>query len=439
MEWVHHTIWWHVYPLGFCGAPIREADVPAPPHRLRRLLNWLAYGIELGTSGLLLGPIFASQTHGYDSLDQFRIDPRLGDDQDFDDLIAACRERGIRVVLDGVFSHVGAQHPELLGALRDGRTSAAADLFDVDWDGPGGLAPRVFEGHGDLVRLNHASDLTVDYVQRVMAHWLDRGIDGWRLDAAYSVDPAFWARVLPRVRNQHPDACFLGEVIHGDYSDFVATSGVDTVTQYELWKAIWSSLRDGNLFELDWTLQRHNGFLEHFTPNTFVGNHDVTRIASTLGTDGANRDDEKHHDNGHHDNGHHRNGQSGAVTALAILMTVGGIPSIYAGDEQGFTGVKEERLGGDDQVRPPFPDAPAELSDLGRPIYRAHQELLGLRRRHPWLTTATTEAVVLENARYSYRTLSADGAQYLDVHIDLVGSPTVKIVDPSGEVVWRQD
>lgn len=134
MNWVDHTIWWHVYPLGFCGAPIRGEHTAAP--RLRRLLNWLDYAVELGASGLLLGPIFASEAHGYDTLDFYRIDPRLGTDEDFDDLVAGCRARGLHLLLDGVFSHVGAGHPDLRRALAEGPDGDAAGLFDVDWDAP---------------------------------------------------------------------------------------------------------------------------------------------------------------------------------------------------------------------------------------------------------------------------------------------------------------
>ena len=199
MGWAEHAIWWHVYPLGFCGAPIRDTD-PAPAPRLRRLLGWLDYAVEMGSSGLLLGPIFASQTHGYDSLDQFRIDPRLGDEQDFSELAAACRARGLHLVLDGVFSHVGAQHPHLLRVLSEGPGAEMADLFDIDWDNPAGPSPRVFEGHASLARLNHASPRTVEYVARVLSHWLERGIDGWRLDAAYSIEHTFWSKVLTQVR-----------------------------------------------------------------------------------------------------------------------------------------------------------------------------------------------------------------------------------------------
>ncbi len=136
----------------------------------------------------------------------------------------------------------------------------------------------------------------------------------------------------------------MGEVIHGDYAGFVAASGLDAVTQYELWKAIWSALNDRNLYELAHALERHDGFLDRFVPLTFLGNHDVTRIASRLA-------DPRH-----------------LGAALAVLLTCGGTPAIYAGDEQGFRGVKEEREGGDDAVRPEFPATPAGLRRrAGRP------------------------------------------------------------------------
>ena len=337
---------------------------------------------------------------------------RLSGEEDFDALVAACSQRGLRLLLDGVFSHVGAQHPDVIRALDEGPGGPTADLFDIDWNAPDGPAPRVFEGHASLVRLNHASERAVQYVTAVMEHWLARGIDGWRLDAAYSVDTGFWARVIPAVRDRHPNAWFLGEVIHGDHSRFVASSGLDATTQYELWKAIWSSIKDRNFFELDWALNRHNGFLAHFTPNTFIGNHDVTRIASVIGSDGA-------------------------VMALAILLTLGGIPSIYYGDEQGFTGIKEERAGGDDAIRPAFPDTPSELADWGQNVHRAHQDLIGLRRRNPWLVAATTTPLHLENTRYTYRAAARDGSNHLDVAIDIAGIPSLVIRNASGHVLWE--
>ena len=367
--------------------------------------------MDLGVSGLLFGPFFYSSSHGYDTLDQYRIDPRLGTMEDFDNLLAECKKRGLRVLLDGVFSHVGSDNPQVKKVLAEGASSADAHLFDIDWDSPNGPAPRVFEGHGALVRLNHVSPETVRYVDEVMRFWLERGIDGWRLDAAYSVAAPFWAKVIPPLRERFPESWYLGEVIHGDYVEFVDQSTVDSVTQYELWKAIWSALLDGNFFELDWSLQRHNDFLDHFVPNTFVGNHDVTRISSTLGADRA-------------------------MIAFMILMTVGGIPSVYYGDEQGFTGIKEENMSGDDAIRPRMPNTPEGLLPFGKTTYACHQDLIGLRRRHPWLATARTSAVLVENTRYVYRSTASDGQRFLEVSLDLEpGGPCV-IRDEGGMVLW---
>ncbi|MER6951086.1 alpha-amylase family protein [Nonomuraea sp. NPDC000554] len=369
-SWSDHAILWQVYPLGFTGAP---AVAPPPGvsvrHRLRQLEGWLDYAVELGCSGLLLGPIFASETHGYDTVDHFRIDPRLGDDGDFDSLVARAGERGLRIVLDGVFNHVG-------------RSFAA----DSRWfrKRPGSTGYDTFEGHDRLVALDHAEPAVREHVAAVLDHWLGRGAAGWRLDAAYAVPADFWRDVLPGVRARHPRAWFAGEMIHGDYAGYVTRSGLDSVTQYELWKAVWSSLNDRNLFELAWALDRHNSLLDTFVPLTFVGNHDVTRLATRLR-------DERHL-------GH----------ALAVLLTVGGVPSLYYGDEQAFRGLKEEREGGDDAIRPAFPAAPGELAPHGRPVYRLHQDLIGLRRRHPWLVRARTTVEHLTNRAAAIRS-SADG------------------------------
>ena len=379
--WVEHAVWWQVYPLGFTGAP-PQSDDGAVVRRLGRLEAWLDYAAGLGVSGLALGPVFASHTHGYDTIDHFRIDPRLGDEDDFARLARAAHERGLRVLLDGVFNHVGRGFPAFAAVLKRGPAAPTASWFRLSWpDGAQvGTEPdyQAFEGHRQLVALNHDEPAVADYVAAVMTHWLQRGADGWRLDAAYAVPPAFWAKVLPRVRAARPDAYIVGEAIHGDYAAIVRESGMDSVTQYELWKATWSSLNDTNFFELAWALDRHNGFTAAFAPLTFAGNHDVTRLASRL----CNTRHLPH--------------------ALAILLTAGGTPSIYYGDEQAFRGIKEDRPGGDDAIRPAFPATPAHLAPYGWDTYRLHQHLIGLRRRNPWLHHARTSIVHLANGQLAY-------------------------------------
>lgn len=377
--WVEHAVWWHLYPLGFVGASTTESTTTVQ-HRLGAIGDWIAYAVELGASGILLGPVFSSETHGYDTVDYLSIDPRLGDEQDFRDLVDRAHAAGLRVLLDGVFNHVGRSFPGFQSALAGGPESA--------WfrrSGGDDAHPRfdTFEGHDALVAFDHEEPAVAELVARVMDFWLSLGADGWRLDAAYAVPPAFWADVLPRVRQRHPEAYIVGEVIHGDYAEMVLDSTMDSVTQYELWKSIRNSLAEGNFFELDWTLQRHNDLLESFVPLTFVGNHDVTRIADAVG-------DPSH-----------------LAHALVVLFTVGGTPAIYYGDEQAFTGVKEERAGGDDAVRPAFPADRASLAPEGWPVFHLHQELIGLRRRHPWLHAARTSSLHLANTFTVYETTQA--------------------------------
>ena len=401
--WVDHLIGWHVYPLGFVGAPAR-LESQEVSHRLAHLGAWLDHAVALGCSSLALGPVFSSASHGYDTLDYFTIDPRLGDDDDFDHLLQAAHARGLSVLLDGVFNHVSRRNRIVQDAQSAGPDSDAGRM--VRW-----CAGRldVFEGHSDLVALNHDNPAVREHVTRIMNYWCGRGVDGWRLDAAYSVNPEFWAAVLPPVREKHPDVWIFGEVIHGDYAGIVRASGMDSVTQYELWKGIWSSIESRNFFELDHALGRHNEFSDAFTPMTFVGNHDVTRIASRVGQDGA-------------------------VLATAILATIGGIPLIYYGDELASRGVKEERFGGDDDIRPVFPASPADLSNLGADTLRAHQSLLGLRRRHPWLVDARTESLDLTNERYVYRT-GVPGVEPLIVELDVRDGCSV-LIREAGQVVW---
>ena len=168
--WIQHAIWWQVYPLGFVGAYPADEAPTVDEHRLRRIIDWLDHAIELGASGIALGPLFASRTHGYDTTDHYRIDPRLGDDTDFDRLVDEAHRRGLRVLLDGVFNHVGtdfARYRDAIGGGPDHPASAWFRRRGNDFD--------TFEGHGELIALNHDNPEVVAYVADVMTHWLGRG------------------------------------------------------------------------------------------------------------------------------------------------------------------------------------------------------------------------------------------------------------------------
>ncbi|MBV7363808.1 alpha-amylase [Actinomycetaceae bacterium TAE3-ERU4] len=347
--WISYSQWWHVYPLGALGADTTGSQpiLPDTKRTLKDLIVWMDYARDLGLNGLLLGPIFASEYHGYDTLDYFEIDSRLGDLEDFQAFVDAAHQRGIKVMLDGVFNHVSKNSP-LAQVQSDG-------TWLIKRDDTG--SPICFEGHEQLVELDHNNPQVTSLITKVMTYWADLGIDGWRLDAAYALTPANWAKITVPFKKDFPHIYLLGEVIHGDYPLFVKESGIDSITQYELWKAIWSSLQDTNMHELAWCLKRHNEFCKTFLPWTFIGNHDVTRIISKVGEEKSR-------------------------LALVLLCILPGIPAIYYGDEIEMKGIKEERIGGDDEIRPELPDLPPENLPS---IYRLHQLLLGLRRRIPTL------------------------------------------------------
>ena len=190
------------------------------------------------------------------------------------------------------------------------------------------------------------------------------GVDGWRLDAAYAVPAEFWSSVIPAVRERFADAWFLGEMIHGDYAGYAATAGLDSITQYELWQAMWSSIENHNFYELEHTLGRHAELCERIVPFTFLDNHDTSRVASQIG-------DRRHW-------GH----------AIALLLFLPGIPCLYYGDELGLIGVKEQRLGGDDAIRPTMPERPDQVEGTNAGVLELYRRLIAFRRRTPWLTDA---------------------------------------------------
>ncbi|HWI01674.1 MAG TPA: alpha-amylase family glycosyl hydrolase [Propionibacteriaceae bacterium] len=400
-SWVDHVIWWQVYPLGFLGAEKELGPLLAKVSRLPRLRGWLDHLISWGGNGLLLGPIFTSTSHGYDTVDYFHIDPRLGDDADFDSLVAACKAKGVRLLLDGVFNHAGRNFPPVSQALAEGPGSQAEEWVSKLYDTAGVITADYFEGHDNLITLNHSSPRVQQFVREVMLHWLRRGIDGWRLDAAYAVPATFWAAVLPAIRKEFPDAWFVGEMIHGDYIDYVKTAGLDSVTEYELWWAIWSSINSINLHELEWTLGRHARFVEHFLPLTFLGNHDVTRVASQIR-------DPRHWSH-----------------AVALLSFLPGVPSVYYGDEFGLEARKENRPSGDDAVRPAMPYERGLFAHTHPEVEQAYRRMLGLRRRNPWLVDGVIEIEMVDKARLVLRSRARRGEESLVLALNLASEPLV--------------
>lgn len=404
-------VWYHLFPLGFLEAEEKNPDPggaeAAVTHRLPELVEWLDYLVDLGVTGVLLGPVFESETHGYDTVDPLRIDRRLGDEADLVALVEECHRRSLAVGLDAVLHHVGRRHPHFQDVLARGEQSPYCDWFEIDFSRPGhdGFAYANFEGHGELVKLNHANPRVLDWAVDFASYWIERGIDAYRLDAAYALPTEFVSAFADRLRDVRSDLFLVGEVIHGDYSRIARRGRLSSVTQYELWKAVWSSLKEGNFFELAHALERHAGFCERFRPWNFLGNHDTTRIATQL-------EDQRLLDH-----------------ALVLLLTLPGVPAVYAGDEQSARGRKYDREGGDAEVRRRPPQKPGELSDEPLAMYQLHRQMIALRRQRPWLAAGNVRVVELQNRLITYE-VHGDGASVF-VALSTEGSST-SVQLPSG-------
>jgi cyclomaltodextrinase / maltogenic alpha-amylase / neopullulanase len=350
------AIFYHLYPLGALGALERTRDDPASGP-LRRLADWIPALERVGANALWLGPVFASEHHGYDTLDFLAVDPRLGTNDDLAEFSAALRERGIALVLDAVFNHVGRGHPIVREVVREGAASPKSRwIAGYDPSRREGGLPFGYEGwkgHFDLVKLDTSCPEVREHLVGTALRWREEfGIAGLRLDAADCMDRGFLRELSRRCKERDPAFFLIGEAVHGDhYRPLLEEGELDSVTDYEASKGLWSSCNDRNLFEISWTLDRlfgQDGICQGRPLYSFVDNHDVDRVASRL-----------------RESAH-------LYPLYGLLFSMPGAPSVYYGSEFGIPG---RRAPGDDAPLRPALD-PAKLArtaphpDLARSIAR---------------------------------------------------------------------
>ena len=158
MSWAQDAVFYHIYPLGFCGAP-EYNDFANPVPRLDKLYDWIPHLKALGITAVYFGPVFQSTRHGYDTADYYRVDSRLGDNDSFAKLCDALHQNGIRVVLDGVFNHVGRDFWAFQDVQKNGQSSPYCGWFhNLNFGGPSPMGDPfwydAWQGHYELVKLN---------------------------------------------------------------------------------------------------------------------------------------------------------------------------------------------------------------------------------------------------------------------------------------------
>ncbi|MCR5735338.1 MAG: cyclomaltodextrinase [Lachnospiraceae bacterium] len=395
--WAYESVFYQIYPLGFCGAPFENDG--KQEHRILKVIDWIPHLKKLNVNAVYFSPVFESDTHGYNTRDYTKIDVRLGTNEDFAEVVKKLHENGIKVILDGVFNHVGRGFFAFQDVLSKKWDSRYKDWFNISFDGNSnyndGLWYEGWEGHFDLVKLNLRNEEVINHIFDAIKGWVNEfDIDGLRLDVAYCLDKDFLKRLRGFSKGLKEDFFLLGELLHGDYNQWVNDDMLDSCTNYECYKGLHSSFNSMNMFEIVHSLLRQFG-PENWTIYkgkhlvSFVDNHDVSRIASIL-------NDEKH---------------LPLIYAMAFGMP--GIPMVYYGSEWGE---KADKSMGDPVLRPCF-EKPGwtELSDL-------ISKLALIKREHKALNYGNFTSLVLTNRQCAFERsfedervivcINADGAEY---------------------------
>ncbi|MCB0180840.1 MAG: alpha-amylase, partial [Anaerolineae bacterium] len=196
-DWANHSIFYHIYPLGFCDAPMHNDFSASPTDRLKKIVDWIPHLKQLGINAIYLGPVFESSTHGYDTADFFTVDRRLGTNDTLSQLIATLHQNNIRVILDGVFHHAGREFWAFQDVLRNRQNSMYCDWFSgLDFNKRSPYNdPFVYDGwngHLNLVKLNLHNPGVKEHLFQAIDMWVrEFKIDGLRLDAADAIDKNF--------------------------------------------------------------------------------------------------------------------------------------------------------------------------------------------------------------------------------------------------------
>ncbi len=398
--WFDEAVIYQIYPLGLCGAP--EENDGVTEHRILRILDWVEHIKALGCTAVLLNPVFQSDSHGYDTRDYFTVDCRLGDEEDLRRVCEAFHDVSIRVMFDAVLNHVGRGFWAFRDVLERRWDSPYKDWFHIDFNGNSGWNDgfwyKCWEGAWELAELNLWNNDVVEHQLAAIRSWVERfDIDGLRLDVAYCLPQEYLKRLRGFANGLKPDFVLMGETLHGDYNRWMSDEMCHSVTNYECYKGLWSSLNDMNLFEIGhslarqfgpepWTLYKGKHLL------SFLDNHDVERIASKL------RD------------------KNQLRPAWGLVFGMPGVPAVYYGSEWGTEGRKSD---GDRALRPEI--ATPESSALTEFISR----LAAARRASPALMYGTYRNLQIQN-------------KFLVFERECQGERVVVAINASPETQWAR-
>lgn len=351
-DWFRDSVFYHIYPLGFCGAPASN-DFKETENRIRDLIPYAEHISNSGFNALYLGPVFESSAHGYDTADYRICDRRLGTNDDLKAVVAQMHKKGIKVIFDGVFNHVGRDFWAFQDVKTNRWNSPYKDWFIINFDANSnyndGFWYEGWEGHFELVKLNLNNPGARRHVLDCAADWIEEfDIDGLRLDVAYCLSHDFLRDLRSTCNSRKENFFLLGETLHGDYSQYCKPDMLDSVTNYECYKGLYSSVNEKNMHEIGYSLKRQFSdeswtIYKNLPLYAFLDNHDVSRISSIL------------------------KNSSTLKPLYSLLYSMPGIPSVYYASEWGVNGDKKD---GDFSLRPEIDVSNIPFNELTNYIAR---------------------------------------------------------------------
>ncbi len=438
-RWVKHAVFYQIFPDRFVLSqeprkrllknPTWE-DWSAPPTMqgykggdLWGVIEKLDYLRDLGITAIYFTPIFQSTSnHRYHTHDYYQVDPLLGGNQAFLELLGEAHRRDIKVVLDGVFNHASRGFFFFSDILENGPYSPWVDWFKIygwplsAYDGNLPANYDGWDGNRALPVFNHNNPDVREYIMEIAEHWIRIGIDGWRLDVPFEITAeGFWQEFRDRIKAINPEAYIVGEIWH-DARHWLDGTQFDGVMNY-LFTGPTIAFAAGERIIMDYvqtpSYEPYPPLLApeyakkieellalypweiQLTQLNLLASHDTARLLSIANGDRAS-----------------------VELATLLLLTFPGAVSIYYGDEVGLAGAI------DPDSRRGFP----QKSDWDQELLLYHRQLIFLRHNYPALRIGTYRVLHAEGDAYAFaRTLDNEvllvavnvGTEPLNLNLDL--------------------
>ncbi len=413
-DWVKDAVWYQIFPDRF--ALSEEVEKPgnleaweSPPTRrgfkggdFLGILEHLDYLVDLGITAIYFNPIFQSAAnHRYHTHDYYRVDPILGGDAAFFAFLEGAHRKGIRVMLDGVFNHASRGFLQFNHLMENGIASPYVDWFTVTGWPLRAYDPRrqpnysAWWNNRELPKLNTDNRQVTEFLMGVAEHWLQQGIDGWRLDVPLEINtPGFWEEFRRRVKAINPDAYILAEIWH-DAHPWLQGEHFDATMNYGFNRACYG------FFGGEWldTSERPGGFqIQALDGPTFAA--EITRLLHLYEPEVTRA---QFNLLSSHDEPRFLTMVRGDTRRLRLAtlfqMTFPGSPCVYYGDEIGMAG------GGDPDCRGAFvwDERQWDLS-----LHADFRRFIALRHKHPVLRHGAYTIVKVTPTAYAFARHDAD-------------------------------